>query len=376
MIDEETQEIIQATNQGKKKDFEIRETDGMLVQESRMYVPNNAELKKEILDEAHISAYVMHPRGTKMYHTIRPFYYWPGMKREIFEYVSRCAICQQVKAERKKPFGLMQPLSVPQWKWENITMDFVYKLSRTQNGYDGIWVVVDRLTKSAHFIPVREKYSLSRLAKLFISQIVKYHGVPFGDSWHDCLGLMEFAYNNSYHSSIGITPFEALYGKSCRTPLCWSEVGERVLVGSEIVDVTTQNVQLSPWRGVVRFGKKGKLSPRYIGPYSITERVGKVAYRLELPQELSKVHDVFHVSMLRHYVSNPSHVIPPQPLEINSDLTYNEEPVNLLDWKDRELRNQTVRLVKVLWRNHFVEEATWETEDRMRQMYPRLFYDY
>ncbi|KAM2004875.1 hypothetical protein ACFX15_000124 [Malus domestica] len=107
MNDEETQEIIQARNQGKKKDFRIRETDGMLMQESRMYVPNNAELKKEILDEAHISAYAMHPGGTKMYHTIRPFYYWPGMKREISEYVSRCAICQQVKAERKKTFGLM-----------------------------------------------------------------------------------------------------------------------------------------------------------------------------------------------------------------------------------------------------------------------------
>ncbi|KAM1444155.1 hypothetical protein ACFX2I_040341 [Malus domestica] len=301
-------------------------------------------------------------------------------------------------------------------------MDFVYKLPRTQNGYDGIWVIFDRLTKSAHFIPVREKYSLSRLAKLFISQIVKYHGVPvniisdhdprftskfwiafqealgtrllysttyhpqtdgqskrtiqtledmlrssvlqFGDSWHDCLDLMEFAYNNSYHSSIGMAPFEALYGKSCRTPLCWSEVGERVLVGPKIVEETTQNVQ------------RGKLSPGYIGPYMITKRVGEVAYRLELPPELSKVHDVFHVSMLRHYVSDPSHVIPPQPLEINQDLTYDEEPVTLLDWKDKELRNKTVCLVKVLWINHSVEEATWETEDRMREMYPCLFYDY
>ena len=113
-----------------------------------------------------------------MYYTIQPFYYWPCMKREIAEYVSRCAICQQVKAERKKPFGLMQPLPVPQWKLEDITMDFVYKLPRTQDGHDGIWVIVDQLTKSAYFIPVREKYSLSRLAELFISKIVKYHGVP------------------------------------------------------------------------------------------------------------------------------------------------------------------------------------------------------
>ncbi|KAM2932843.1 hypothetical protein FF1_040866 [Malus domestica] len=217
--------------------------------------------------------------------------------------------------------------------------------------------------------------------------------LQFGDAWHKRLDLMEFSYNNSFHSSIGMSPFEALYGKSCRTHLCWSKVGERVLVGPKIVDETTQNVQviksnlkaaqdrhksladrnatnqvynvddlvflkLSPWRGAVRFEKKGKLSPRYIGPYMITERVGEVAYRLKLPQKLSKVHDLFHVSLLLPYISNLSHVIPPQPLEINLDLTYNEEPMAILDWKDKVLRNKTVRLVKVLWRNHSVEEAT------------------
>ncbi|KAM1033810.1 hypothetical protein FF1_037259 [Malus domestica] len=469
MVDEEIQEMVQLRNEGKKKDLRIRESDDMLMQENIMYVPNNEELKKEILDEEHCSAYVMHPGGTKMYHTIRPFYYWAGMKREIAKYVSRCIVCQQVKVERKKPFGRMQPIPVPHWKWENITMDFVYKLPRTRNGFDGVWVIVDRLTKSAHFIPVREKYPLNKLAKLFITKIVKYHGVPvniisdrdprftskfwvafqealstkllystayhpqtdgqskrtiqtledmlrssvlqFSDSWHDRLDLMEFAYNNSFHSSIGMSPFEALYGRACRTPLCWSEVGEKVLEGPEIVDETTQNIQviksnlkaaqdrqksladkhdadrvydvgdlvflkLSPWRGVVRFGKRGKLSPRYIEPYEITERIGEVAYRLELPPELSKVHNVFHVSMLRHYVFDPSHVIPLQPLEINPDLTYDEEPMTILDWKDKVLRNKTVSLVKVLWRNHSVEEATWETEDQMREMYPRLFYRY
>ncbi|KAM2384194.1 hypothetical protein ACFXTH_041660 [Malus domestica] len=177
---------------------------------------------------------------------------------------------------------------------------------------------------------------------------------------------MEFAYNNSFHSGIGMSPFEALYGRACRTPLCWSEVGERVLEGPEIIDETTQNVQVI----------KGKLSPSYIGPYVIIERVGEVAYRLELPPKLSKVHNVFHVSMLRHYISDPSHVIPPQPLEINPDLTYDEEPITILDWKDKVLRNKTVSLVKELWRNHSVEEATWETEDRMREMYTRLFYEY
>ncbi|KAM1211763.1 hypothetical protein ACFX2I_003496 [Malus domestica] len=348
-----------------------------------MYVPNNEELKKEILDEAHCSAYAMHPGGTKMYHTIRLFYYWPGMKREIAEY-----------------------------------------FPRTRNGFEGVWVIVDRLTKSAHFIPealgTKLLYSTayhpqtdgqSERTIQTLEDMLRSSVLQFGDSWHDRLDLMEFAYNNSFHSSIGMSPFEALYGRACRTPLCWSEVGERVLEGPEIVDETTQNVQviksnlkaaqdrqkslayrhatdrvydvgnlvflkLSPWRGVVRFGKRGKLSPRYIGPYEITERIGEVAYILELPLELSKVHNVFHVSMLRHYVSDPSHVIPLQPLEINPDLTYDEEPVTILDWKDKVLRNKTVSLVKVLWRNHLVEEATWETEDRMREMYPRLFYEY
>ncbi|XP_048440603.1 uncharacterized protein LOC108868533 [Pyrus x bretschneideri] len=235
--------------------------------------------------------------------------------------------------------------------------------------------------------------------------------LQFGDAWYQWLDLMEFAYNNSYHSSIGMSPFEGLYGKSCRMPLCWSEVGERVLVGPKMVEETTQNIyvikfnlkaaqdrqksladkhatdrvykvgdwvflKLSPRKGVVQFGKKGKLSPRYIEPYQITERVGEVVYRLGLPPELSKVHYVFHVSMLRHYVSDPSHVIPSQPLEINLDLTYDKEPVKNLDWKDKVLRNKIVHLVKFFWRNHSVEEATRETDDLMRDMYPRLFHDY
>ncbi|XP_048438961.1 uncharacterized protein LOC125476675 [Pyrus x bretschneideri] len=190
-----------------------------------------------------------------------------------------------------------------------------------------------------------------------------------------------------------MSPFEALYGKSYRTPLCWSEVRERVLLGPEIIDETTQNVQviksnlkaaqdrqksladrhttdrvykvgnwvflkLSQWRGVVRFGKKGKLSPTFIRPYQITERVGEVACRLALPSKLAKLHNVFHECMLHHYVADPLHVIPPQPLEINPDLTYDKEPVTMLDWKKKVLRNKTVRLVKVLWRNHSVEKAT------------------
>ncbi|PRQ55656.1 putative nucleotidyltransferase, Ribonuclease H [Rosa chinensis] len=242
----------------------------------RLCVPNVEALKREILDEAHNSAYALHPGGTKMYRTLKEYYWWPNMKREIAAFVSKCLVCQQVKAERQKPSGLLQPLPIPEWKWDHITMDFIYKLPRTQDGNDGIWVIVDRLTKSAHFLAVKETFSLDKLAKLYVDEIVKLHGVPesivsdrdarftskfwrkvhkfmgtelqfstafhpqtdgqsertiqtledmlracslqFKGSWDKHLALMEFAYNNSYHSSIGMAPYEALYGKQCRTP--------------------------------------------------------------------------------------------------------------------------------------------------------------
>ena len=126
-------------------------------------------------------------------------------------------------------------------------------------------------------------------------------------------------------------------------------------------------------KGVIRFGKKGKLSPRYVGPYRILERIGKVAYRLELPVEMASVHDVFHVSMLRKYVPNATHVLKPQAVQIDENLSYEEKPVRVLDFKTKTLRNKEIPLVKVLWRNQKVEEATREREDEMRTKYPALF---
>ena len=346
-------------------------------------------------------------------------------------------------------------------------MDFVFKLPPTQRRHDGIWVIVDRLTKSAHFLAIKETFSLQRLAELFVQEIVRLHGVPvsivsdrdarftskfwrslqqalgtklhfstafhpqtdgqsertiqtledmlrscvmqFKGNWDSHLPLVEFTYNNSFHSSIGMAPFEALYGKHCRTPVCWDEVGERKLIGPEFVQMTTDKIKeirsklkaaqdrqksyadnrrkdlefnvgdwvflkLSPWKGVVRFGKRGKLSPRYIGPFEVTERVGLVAYRLALPMELSRIHDVFHISMLRKYISDPSHILETPAVEVKEDLSYEEQPVQILDWREQVLRNKTIPLVKVLWRNHVVEEATWEPELLMRAQYPYLFH--
>ncbi|KAL6194997.1 hypothetical protein ACLB2K_030619 [Fragaria x ananassa] len=232
--------------------------------------------------------------------------------------------------------------------------------------------------------------------------------MQFRGSWDKNLSLMEFAYNNSFHSSIGMAPFEALYRRQCRMPLCWNEVGEKELCGPELIHVTNEKIKvvrnrlktaqsrqksyadvrrrdlefqvgdwvflkLSPWKGVVRFGKRGKLSPRYIGPYEIIERVGSLAYRLALPPELARIHNVFHVSMLRKYISDPSHVLQEQPISLTRDLSYEEEPVQILDRKEQVLRNKTIPLVKVLWRNHQIEEATWESEEQMMQQYPYLF---
>ena len=131
--------------------------------------------------------------------------------------------------------------------------------------------------------------------------------------------------------------------------------------------------RISPWKGILRFGKRRKLSPRYIGPYRIVERIGEVAYRLELPSDLDRIHDVFHVSMLRKYIPDPSHVLIEQPVEIQEDFTYEEEPVQILDRREQVLRNKTIPLVKVLWRSHTVEEATWEREEQMKRHYSHLF---
>ena len=234
--------------------------------------------------------------------------------------------------------------------------------------------------------------------------------LQFKGHWNEYLPLAEFTYNNSYHSSIEMSPYEALFRKQCRTPLCWNETGERKLLGPEIVQTTVDKVniirarlkaaqdrqksyvgkrrndlefeaedrvflKLSHSKGVVRFGKRGKLSPRYIGPFEIVDRIGLVAYRLDLSEELARVHNVFHISMLRKYISDLSHVLEAPEIELRDDLSYEEQLVQILGREEKELRNKTISLVKVLWRNHLVEEATWEREDQMRSQYPYLFHD-
>ncbi|KAJ9561695.1 hypothetical protein OSB04_006855 [Centaurea solstitialis] len=348
----------------------VRDSQDLLTRYDRVWVPSLGNNQQVLLTEAHKSKYSIHPGATKMYRDLKNGYWWPGMKRDVARFVEECMTCQMVKAEHQRPHGKLQPLEIPVWKWEHITMDLITKLPRTPRGYDTIWVVVDRLTKSAHFLPIRESSSAEKLAELFVREIVSRHGAPvsitdgqsertiqtledmlracaldFGGSWDDHLPLAEFSYNNSHHSSIGMPPYEALYGRRCRTPVCWGEVGQREIGSTEVVLKTTELIDLlrerlvvaqsrqksytdpkrkhvefqvgdfvllkvSPWKGVIRFRKRGKLGPRFIGPFKILERVGPVAYRLDLPEELSLIHSTFHVSQLRRCVRDEAEVVP------------------------------------------------------------------
>jgi hypothetical protein len=286
---------------GKAPDF-TEDDQGTIWFKSRICVPDVGDLRKTILREAHDSAYSIHPGSTKMYKDLKQRYWWYGMKRDVAAHVALCDMCHRVKAEHQKPAGLLQPLKVPEWKWEEISMDFIVGLPRTPAGYDSIWVIVDRLTKVAHFIPVKTTHSCARLAKLYMSRIVCLHGVPkkivsdrgtqftsrfweklhesmdtklnfssayqpqtdgqtkrtnhiledmlracalkHGGSWDKSLPYAEFSYNNNYQASLKMAPFEALYGRKCRTPLYWSQTGESQLFGTDIIKEAERQVQI------------------------------------------------------------------------------------------------------------------------------------
>jgi hypothetical protein len=380
--------------------------------------------------------------------------------------VAMCDSCRRIKAEHERPARLLQPLQIPQWKWEEIGMDFIVGLPRTRAGYDSVWVVVDRLTKSDHFVPVKTNYNSAVLVELYMSRIVCLHGVPknivsdrgtqftshFWQQLHEALGThlnfssayhpqidgqtertnqiledmlrayalqdqsgwdnrlpsAEFSYNNSYQASLKMSPFQALYGRSCRTPLQWDQLGEKQVFGPDILLEAKENIKMvrenlkiaqsrqqsyadtrrrelsfeigdfvylkvSPIRGVRRFRVKGKLAPRYVGLYQILARRGEVAYQLNLPEGLSAVHDVFHVSQLKKCLRVLEEQLLVEGLEVQEDLTYIEKPAQILETADRVTRRKTIRMCKVRWSHHSEEEATWEREDDLMAKYPEHF---
>ncbi|GJW03421.1 retrotransposon protein, putative, ty3-gypsy subclass [Tanacetum coccineum] len=274
---------------------------------------------------------------------------------------------------------------------------------------DAFWVVVDLAITSLLFLNHirKENYGIKRTIQT-LEDMLRACALEWTGSWDEYLCLVEFAYNNSWHASIKAAPFELLYGRKCRAPICWDEVGERLIEGPELIEITNEKVavakeklkearsrqksyadkhrrdlefqvgdrvflKVSPFRGVKRFGIKGKLSPRFIGPFEILERIGEVSYRLALPPQLSHVHDVFHVSLLRGYHYHPLHVASYPFDQIQPDMSLSEEPESILDRQERVMRNKVIPFVKILWKNHPEREATWETEESMRASYPHFF---
>jgi transposase InsO family protein len=360
----------------KAEDYCLDEQGTMWLKEW-ICVPQDKALLEQIMREAHDSRYSIHPGRTNMYKDLKTRYWWKDMRRNIAYYVACCDTCSRVKIEHQKPADLLKPLEIPIWKKEDISMDFIVGLPWTPKGNDLIWVIVDRLTKVADFVPVKVTFGTERLANLYVEHILRLHGAPksivsdrgpqfvakFWRSLHKLMGTTlhysttfhpqtdgqtervnqvledmlracaltygtdlesslpfeEFSYNNGFQASLRMAPFEALYGRRCRTPLAWSEVGEGALFGPTIIKEAEEKVEkvreilrvaqsrqksyadkrrreltfaigdhvylkVSPLRGTKRSKVKGKLALRYIGSYQITKRIGSLAYQLALPE--------------------------------------------------------------------------------------------
>nr|GEY03127.1 putative reverse transcriptase domain-containing protein [Tanacetum cinerariifolium] len=341
----------------------------------RIWVPLVGGVRTKIMDEAHKTRHSMHPG---------------------------------VNAEHQRPSGLLKQPEIPEWKWEKIAIDFITKLPRSNSGHDAISIIVDRLTKSAHFMAIREDYSMEKLERLYIDEIIARHGVPTSIIfiWIDVLrqgfgkrcksirnafryeyglsssdGLTKQAYNTNdrgyAESVIRCAPFEALYGRKCRSPVLCVKIGDSGLIGLELVQETTDKVvvirhrlkaardrqksyannrrkalefqvgnhvmlKVLAWKGVVRFGKKGKLASRFVGPFEILERIGPVAYRLRLLEELSSVHETFHVSNLKKCLADTNLHVSLDGIKVDKTLHFVKEPLKIMDREEISSRDLTI----------------------------------
>nr|GEZ94850.1 putative reverse transcriptase domain-containing protein [Tanacetum cinerariifolium] len=464
--------------------------DGTLCLNNKSWVPCFGDLRTLIMHESHKSKYSIHPGSDKMYQELKPSgflvqpeipewkwekitmdlipklpkttnsfdtiwviidrltksaHFLPMRENDPMEKLMKLYMKEVVtrhgdpvsiisdRDEHQRPSGFLVQPEIPEWKWEKITMDLIPKLPKTTNSFDTIWVIIDRLTKSAHFLPMRENDPMEKLMKLYMKEVVTRHGDPvsiisdrdgrftslFWQALHKALGTrldMSTAYHpeTNGQSERTIQTLEdmlracALYGRKCGSPVCWAEVGDAQLTGPEIMHETTEKIvqiksriqaardrqksyanlkrkpmdfqvgdkvmlKVSPWKGVVRFSKRGKLNLRYIGPFQVLSKVGDVAYRLELPQQFSRVYNTFHVLNLKKCLSDKSLVIPLEGLHVDDKLQFVKEPVEIMDREIKRSKRSCIPIIKVRWNSKQGLELTWEREDQFKQKYPHLF---
>nr|GFB35450.1 reverse transcriptase domain-containing protein [Tanacetum cinerariifolium] len=324
----------------RKEKLEPR-MDGTLCLNGRSWLPCYGDLRTVIMHESHKSKYSIHQGSDKMYQDIRKLHWWPNMKADITTYVSKCLTCAKVKAEHQKPSGLLVQPKIPEWKWDNITMDFVTKLPKSSQGYDTIWVIVDLLTKFAIFTPIRETDPMDKLARIYLKEAVTRHGI-----------LVSIISDRDPR-------FASNFWRSLQNAL----VEEAQILGPELIQKTTEKIvqikqrmqaacdrqksyadlkrkpmefqvrdkvmlKVSPWKWVVRFGKRGKLNPR----------IGDVAYKLDLPEELSRVHNTFYISNLKKCHADEPLAVSLDGLHFDDKLHFVEKPVEIMDRKVKRLK--------------------------------------
>ncbi|GKE26225.1 putative reverse transcriptase domain-containing protein [Tanacetum coccineum] len=318
---------------GMIKNLEPR-ADGTLCLRDRSWIPCFGDLRTLIMHDSHKSKYSIHPGSDKMYQDLKKLYWRPNMKAEITTYVI--------------------------WKWENIIMDFVTKLIKTLSGQDTIWT------------DGQSERTIQTLKDMLHACVI-----DFGKGWDRHLPLVEFSYNNSYHTSIKVAPFEALYSHKCRSPIGWAEVGDALLTGPKIIHETTKKIiQIKKRIQVTHDRQKsyadrrrkplefeGKLNPHYIGPFKILAKVETVAYRLEPPEQFSRVYSTFHISNMKKCFSDEPLAIPLDEIQIDDKLNFIEEPIKIMDQEVKRLKKICIPVVKVRWNSRRGPEFTWEHED-------------
>ncbi|GJY50017.1 putative reverse transcriptase domain-containing protein [Tanacetum coccineum] len=384
-------QILSAQSEARKEENFINEdlrgminkleprADGTLCLNNRSWIPCFGDLRALIMHESHKSKYSIHPGSDKMYQDLKKLYWWPNMKAEIATYVSKCLTCAKVKIEYQKPSGLLVQPEIPKWKWENITMDFVTKLPRTAAGQDTIWVIVDRLTKSAHFLPMREK---TRFKKKLPETIHEVNLSP-RDRWSGVRRTIQTIEDMLRPVYSTLEKFGINHLPLCRSPICWAEVGDSQLTGPEIIHETTERiVQIKSHIQAARDRQKSYADVRrkpletlvILDTFKI---IAKVGTRCPSSRPFREV------EYSSKYVSRPRNLknaaderlltIPLDEIQVDDKLNFIEEPVEIMDREVKRLKQSRIPIVKVRWNSRRGPEFTWEREDQMQKKYPHLF---